>query len=293
MACRSILVPTDFSETSQRAVSLAFALARRIAAQVHLLHVRILVDDRHLDDEQQQELRSLLEQSDEQTREALRPFEDEAPYLEIHRNLVRGVSAAEAITESCTSLRCDLVVMGTHGRRGLQHLLIGSVAEEVVRSSPVPVLTVRPDAASAGSRIRNILVPHDFSDHSAKALALAVGWAETLQARLTLLHVVEPLVYPELYAVDLLPESVRLRVEERAAAALANAAEHLTGVQTRTTVAFGHAAETIVGTAREGHDLVVMGTRGLSTIEHLLLGSVAEQVVRTCPTPVLTVRQEA
>ncbi len=290
MSCHRILVPTDFSETSQRAASVAFELARQLAAEVHLLHVRILLDDPHLNDEQQQELLSLLSRSDEQTRMALRPRAEHASQVVAHSHLVRGVSAAEAISESCTSLACDLVVMGTHGRRGLQHLLIGSVAEEVVRTAPAPVLTVRLDAIT-DHQIRQILVPHDFSQHSEVALAEAARWAALLGARLSLLHVVEPLVYPELYAVDLLPERIRQRVEERAGEAMAAAADELP-VAATATVCSGPAAETIVEAARQGgHDLVVMGTRGLAAIQHLLLGSVAEHVVRTCPVPVLTIRK--
>jgi nucleotide-binding universal stress UspA family protein len=166
------------------------------------------------------------------------------------------------------------------------------VAEQVVRTSSVPVLTVHPEVPVSSLEIRSILVPHDFSDQSAAAVRLAGRWAETLGAALTLIHVVEPVVYPDLYAVDLLPAEMMERLERRSTEALEeSSAELLPGVDARVRVIVGRAADTIVGTAEsDQHDLIIMGTRGLSALEHLLMGSVAEQVVRTSSTPVLTVR---
>jgi len=289
---RRVLVPTDFSPTASRALALASRLARRLDAEVHVLNVNILLDDPHLDEERLEQVQQLLEHGDDKRREALRDADPAEAEVRVTTHLVRGISAAETITESAKELECDLVVMGTHGRRGLRHLLLGSVAEHVVRTASVPVLTVHPDAAPDGLDIRRILVPHDFSEQSAAAVAVAGSWAEALGASLTLLHVVEPVVYPDLYAVDLQPADMMERFERRSAEALeAASAELLDGVETEVRVATGRAADTIVEIAADGpFDLVVMGTRGLSALEHLLLGSVAEQVLRTTSIPVLTVR---
>jgi nucleotide-binding universal stress UspA family protein len=284
-------VATDFSQTGDRAQTVALDLARSIGAEVHLLHVRVLLEDPHLEDENRLELQRLLAIADDSKREAL-----EAPVssseVSVTPHLIRGVSAAEAIVETCSELECNLIVMGTHGRRGLTHLLLGSVAEKVLRTSPVPVLTVRPDASIPASGIRSILVPHDFSEHSDQAIAIAAAWAQRLEARVTLLHAVEPVVYPEFYAVDLLPDEMIGRLRTRSEEALGKAAEQLLpGVDSRTVVKVGRAAVTIVADARpDRHDLVIMGTRGLSALEHLLLGSVAESVLRRCALPLLAVR---
>ena len=289
-----ILIATDFSPTAERAQSLALALGRAFGAQVHLLHVRVLLEDPHLEREEGTELERLLEADEVQRRAALDRVGGDAVEPAIHRHMVRGISAAEAIIESAVDLGCDLVLMGTHGRRGLRKLLVGSVAERVVRTSSVPVLVVRSHVPSPPETIRRILVPFDFSPHSEVAAQTAARWAEALGAGVSLLHVVEPVVYPEFYAVDVLPGQVTDGLQQRSVEALAEAADRLvSGVDCTTTVRVGRAVDVILSAAdAQEHDLVVMGTRGLSGLEHLLLGSVAERVLRRSDVPVLTVHSE-
>jgi nucleotide-binding universal stress UspA family protein len=157
----------------------------------------------------------------------------------------------------------------------------------------MPVLTVRLDAVEPES-IRRILVPYDFSDHSRQALAVATTWATSLGADLTLLHAVEPVVYPDFYAVDVMPGELTKRLLERSRTALSEiAAEHpVEGTEPTVQVVAARAADAVLAAATpDACDLVVMGTRGLSGLEHLLLGSVAESVARRCPVPVLAVRE--
>jgi nucleotide-binding universal stress UspA family protein len=147
-----ILVPTDFSAASEAALEYAVTLADRFGASLHLLHV---VEDpfvggafgselyitsvpamrAHLVDEAAQRLCRILGQED---RERLKATSE-----------VRVGAPAAAIREAAHVQHCDLVVMGTHGRSGMAHLLLGSVAEKVVRHAPCPVLTVRNEAAAA------------------------------------------------------------------------------------------------------------------------------------------------
>jgi nucleotide-binding universal stress UspA family protein len=288
---RRILVATDFSQTGDRAQSAGLLLAQTFDAELHVVHVQELLDDSHLEEEQRVELERLLSSADDQRREAL-----QAPVVEpgvtVHTHLIRGLSAAEAITETCSDLQCDLIVMGTHGRRGLSQLLLGSVAEKVVRTSQVPVLTIRPGALLPADGISRLLVPHDFSEHSEEAVRFAGQWARSLEAEVTLLHVVEPVVYPEFYAVDLLPDEMIARLKARSQEALeAAAAKLLPGVKSHSAVRVGRASDTIVAAAETSvFALVIMGTQGLSAIEHLLLGSVAENVLRRCAVPLLAVR---
>ena len=288
---RRILAATDFSPTAERAQRAALALARKFDAELHVMHVQVLLDDPHLADEQRHEVERLLATTDAEKHLALQAPAEGSPER-VRTHLVRSLNAAEAITETCTDLGCDLITMGTHGRRGLSHLLLGSVAEKVVRTAPVPVLTVRPDARLNESGPAHMLVPHDFSDHSAVAVRLAGDWARELGAEITLLHVVEPVVYPEFYSVDLLPAEMIDRFSERSSEALqAAAGALLPGIEVRTEIRVGRAGDCIVSAADpEVYDLVMMGNRGLSVIEHLLLGSVAESVLRRCAVPLLTVR---
>jgi len=289
---KRILVPTDFSDTAENALDLALDLAGRFAAEVHLLHVRVLLEDPHDEEEYRRELERLMTRQDQKTREVLGNTRDAIPQVVVHPHLVRGLSEAETICETVADLGCDLVVMGTHGRRGLRHLLLGSVAERVVRSCPLPVLTVHPDASGGGLEGGRILVPTDFSDAAVAAISTAASWASALGASVTLLHVIEPVIYPEFYAVDIFPDDMMDRIEERSRHALeALGREHLAGVPWEIEVAVGRATESILEIARSPRfQMVAIASRGLSPIEQLLLGSVADAVVRRCELPVLTVR---
>jgi nucleotide-binding universal stress UspA family protein len=286
-----ILVATDFSTTADRAEKLAFELAAGLGAELHLIHVRVILEDPHMAEEHQLEIERLRSFTDEATEVALAQAGTAERGVSVETHLVRGISAFEAIAETASDLGCDLIVMGTHGRRGIKHLLLGSVAENVVRSARVPVLTVRPDARTAPGGPTRILVPYDFSEPSATAVETAAAWADAFGAELTLLHVVEPVAYPEFYTINVVSDDVLAKLRDRATEALDRAAEELLDDRPADTqVLIGRAADTIVAEAESGgFDLVIMGTRGLSALEHLVLGSVAEAVLRRCPVPLLTI----
>jgi nucleotide-binding universal stress UspA family protein len=288
---KSILNATDFSKTAEHAGDLARELARRFEAEFHLVHVNVILEDPHLEERHRQRLDELVATGDEARRKELENGPNDVPGLEVIPHMVRGLAPAEAIVESASNIASDLIVMGTHGRRGLTHLLLGSVAERVVRTSPVPVLTVRADADIVLEGTPRILVPHDFSDASADAVRRAAAWANALKAEITLLHIVEPVVYPEFYSVDVLSDDLMERLVARSEKALRTASEQLLGgMEAAIRVEVGRAADTIVHQAdRDDFDLVVMATRGLSGLEQVLLGSVAESVLRRCEVPLLAV----
>ena len=288
---RTILAATDFSATADHALDFACRLAKVFGAKVHLVHVRILLEGRQQNQELQEELERLDANHDRQTQQALAKHADQAR-VEVDTHLVRGLSVSESLLETALDLQCDLLVMGTHGRRGLRHLLLGSVAEEIMRTATVPVITVRESANTEERSAGRVLVSHDFSERSSSAVAVAREWALALGSEVTLVHVVEPVVYPEFYAVDVMPDEVLHRIEERSVEAMkATAAEHLQGVGHTLEVVTGRAVDALLDAADPAHfDLVIMGTRGLSGLQHLLLGSVAEGVVRRSRIPVLTVR---
>ena len=255
------------------------------------MHVNVILEDPHLEERHRQQLEEVVATGDEARRRELENGPNGQPGLEVIPHMVRGLAPAEAIVETASNLESDLIVMGTHGRRGISHLLLGSVAERVVRTSAVPVLTVRADADIVLEGTPRILVPHDFSDASVNALGRAAAWATALDAEMTLLHVVEPVVYPEFYSVDVLSDDLMERLVTRSEKALRSVAEELPGnVKSSVMVEVGRAADTIVDQADPEHfDLVVMATRGLSGLEQILLGSVAESVLRRCQVPMLAV----
>jgi nucleotide-binding universal stress UspA family protein len=287
----TILAATDFSDTAERAGDFARELARRFQAQLHLLHVVVMLEDPHIEEEHRHRLEQLVASGDEARRKDLESGSDDHAGPGATPHMVRGLAPAEVIVETASSIGCELIVVGTHGRRGLSHLLLGSVAERVARTSQVPVLTVRGNADIELPEVPQILVPHDFSEASGVAVRSAAAWAQELGAEITLLHVVEPVVYPEFYSVDVLSDDLMERLVERSERALRRAADELLeGLKVRVKVEVGRAANTIIDHADpEQFDVAVMATRGLSGLEHVLLGSVAESVLRRCKVPLLAV----
>jgi len=185
----------------------------------------------------------------------------------------------------------DLVIMPTHGRRGLRRFLLGSTTERVVRRSEVPVLTVRPDDdVTVRYPYRTVLVPTDGSDPAHAALDVGLDVADAAGAAVHLLSVVDVTslgvdVRADIQA-DALEESANELVD--AAAERANAA----GIDPTTAVEFGGSIPRVIRSYVADHDvdLVVVGTHGRTGFDRYVLGSVAESLVRTAPVPVLTAR---
>jgi nucleotide-binding universal stress UspA family protein len=216
---------------------------------------------------------------------------DKAKIKQAHRY---GISTAPEILHYAKDNDVDLIVMGTHGRRGLGHLFLGSVAEEVVRMAHCSVLTIRERKEPLPvEAVERILVPVDFSEHSKRALAYAKELAAAYQTRLQLLHVVEEVIHPAFYrasgpSILALKPDLRTTVEHE----LRNFLKEIKGPEAAADfyVIEGRAAHAIVNFAESYHsDLVVISTHGLTGLVHMLHGSVTEKVVRTAPCPVLTV----
>jgi len=284
-----ILVATDFSPASNRALSLAKKMASHLDAEIHLLHVRVLLDDPSVDSEILDKVEQILTTSEPATQHVLASAGN-IGHTAILTHIERGTAAAPVIIEAITEYNCDLVIMGTHGKRGLKRLLTGSVAQEVVHHSPVPVLTTR--AAKGGASIpHKILAAVDFSETSLVAVDWAANLAEGLDGEVTLLHVFEPLIYPDFYVLES-PIEDREDIKDHCLDSLsAIATERLSKVPSTVAVIHGHVAQSISSYAHDNdHDLVVLATNGLSGLPHAVLGSVAERTVRLSTVPVLTVR---
>ena len=287
---KHILVPIDFSPASDRALALASELAGPFEAELHLLHVRTVVDSLILSPDSLDEVERIFSMSDTRTRETL---ERSAAGIDVptHCHIERGIVPADAIIKATAEHHCDLVIMGTNGRRGLKSLIVGSVAKEVVHRSPVPVLTTREETGRTFPP-QKILVAYDSSEDSLQAVLLAAEWAKLLPAEITLIHAMEPVTYPDFYAHYTLREVHLKRLGQRCHEALTEVAmAHLGAVTHDTTVIYAQAANGISEYASEhDFDLVVLATRGHSGIAHALFGSVAERVTQLSEVPVLTVR---
>jgi nucleotide-binding universal stress UspA family protein/CBS domain-containing protein len=147
----TILVPVDFDENSKTALDLAKQLAAATDAAVHLMHViAILLAPG--------EAASVIVTREDEVKAALEKIAKEQLGGVRHEVHIRSGDTARAIAESARDLRADLIIMPTHGRRGLPRFFLGSVAERVVREAPCPVLTVRPLAEDDGSSVGKVML---------------------------------------------------------------------------------------------------------------------------------------
>ena len=301
-----ILIAIDGSKVGDRGLEEGIRMAASTKANVRLVHVltsvgadgyvpianHAVVSYENLIDELRAAGRKVL---DEATARALQAgVICEAKLLQT----VDG-GAAKTIVKEARDWPADLIVMGTHGRRGLRRLALGSDAETVLRTAPAPLLLVRDLAKRAGDRAggyAKILVPVDGSDASKRGLREAARIASASRATLRLLHVVNELIVGPEYLPLLRYEGFLASLREEANAILSDAsvAAREVGAACETVVleTLGEeAAQSIVRQAQEWEaDLIVMGTHGRRGLRRLALGSDAETVLRHSPAPLLLVR---
>lgn len=293
LSIRRVLFPTDFSDGALRAFPQAVYLANWHDAELHIVHVTVPSGGPNKTlPVSQGTLGQWLKTSGVERKKS--SWADLDRLTIVQKRIESGVPA-EQLVGYVDDEDIDLVVMGTHGRRGLRRTMLGSVTEEVVRKASCPVLTVRTEAAEApGRTVRRILVPIDFSAASETAVQYANEIAQTYGAELHLLHVVEEVVYPAPYGV----EPARLPTQEivsRVEKTLGDMAREGIGyehVQISATV--GYAPSTILDYVEENDvDLIVIATHGRTGLDRMLLGSVAERVIRRSSAPVFVVKPEA
>ncbi len=200
-------------------------------------------------------------------------------------------TVSEAILSFSEKESVDLIVMGTHGRQGVDHLTMGSVAEKVLRKARCPVLAVRRPAhdfvilghEQDPVQLHRILFCTDFSEHSDRALSYAISLAMEYNAELTLLHVLEHLPDPN----DL--ETETEKIIQRLEAPIPSEARNWCTIKSVARV--GRPYQEIIQLALEAHtDLVIMGVRGRSALDLALFGSTTHRVLQLGPCPVLAVR---
>lgn len=288
-AMKRILFPTDLSESADHAMRQAVELAVQLQARLDVFHVVTLhaADPGGLKDSLEDYLKKLEEEVFADLSERSDVIKRRGVSVDV--SVERSVAAWEAIVDKAEAIGADLIVMGTHGRTGVGKLLLGSVAEQVVQHAGCNVVTVGKDAkvAEGTAGFDPILVPVDFADYSEKAIEVAKQIV-TKDGKLVVQHVVSTPIHPSFYAggvtqmFELDPELPN-RIREQLAKLYDGPGELV--------VTEGTPAEEILKTADE-HDvqMIVMGTRGLSGLDHVLLGSVTERVMRKAKVPVLAVK---
>lgn len=290
-----IICPVDFSESSQRALAYAMAVARWYEAEPTILHVVPTFEPMQVRGDLGQPIQLVTPPTREEVLEEMRRALGTLP--------PRATPVADAgdpqtvILDRALTEKADLIVMGTHGRRGFKRLLLGSVTEAVLRESPCPVITVPPHASARVSeavKFSRILCAIDFSPSSLQALGFALDLARQARGRVTLLHAIEwlPEHEPRTSAHFNVPEYrnyMSRDAREQLRALVAQESPSLVDVDD--VVVFGRAYREILRNAEEKPaDLIVMGAEGHGGIGHAIFGSTTQQVVRGAPCPVLTVR---
>lgn len=306
---RSILVPLDGSPLAETALPVARDLAIRTGAALEVVSAfpssmdvlrrsGVPVVDPRFEHEQAADIQQYSAHLEKR-------LAAETPQLPLRVAAIEGIPA-DVIVERARSQHHDLIVMTTHGRSGLSRAWLGSVADRVVRESPVPVLVLREGlrgVTAHTAQFGEVLVPVDFA-HEALALAPHASTLAGVDGRIHLFHaVVTPRLLPppsqyELMAGEGVPTHPAtlspVATREAAAQRMADIATDLSarGVRTTSAVATHHSAEEAIleYAAAEHIGLIVMGTHGRGVMERLLLGSVADKVLRGANVPVLLAR---
>jgi nucleotide-binding universal stress UspA family protein len=301
---RQILCPIDFSDHSRRALDHAIAIARWYEATVTVLNVFSPAPVAAMGPGPMVFEPIVLTPVDrDQLLADVKAFAqaESAPGITIDA-VVREGNTAREVLEQAAIMKADLLVIGTHGRSGFERLLLGSVAEKVLRKATCPVLTVpthSPDAVPAGPILyKRILCPVDFSDASLNALKYATSMAQEADGQLTVLHVVAhefenaddmAIVADAGMTIGSFVKQREEALRRRLQQAVATAPEFCS-VESLMTHGKPWREVLRIATERQS-DLIVMGVQGRGAADLLFFGSTTQHVVREALCPVLTLRR--
>jgi len=301
LSVKNVLSATDFSSTSEASLPYATAICRRFGSTLHMVHVlsetSLLMMTGGVD---YVSMGTIYEDAYAEAKERLDQISGHIEGLP-HRNYVRHGQVWKSLRGIIAENEVELIVVGTHGRTGLGKLLLGSVAEDILRHAPCPVLTVGPkvsgraklpefttrgrDLAPAELELRQILFATNFASNASPVAQDAASLAEEFRARLTLMHVMEdytrlgsdqaPIEESLLRLRDLIPKKAQLQYIPE------------------TLLDFGRAPERILKAAAEREaDMIILGARSAPEIGTTHLPwSTAHHVIAQARCPVLTIRQ--
>lgn len=277
IAVKKILVPVDFTATSENAVNAAISIAKVIKAEIILLHVLDINRDQF----------SLVSNSPsvspkilEITRMVKARLEEMTMSLKREHGIKADATVqnghvhTEVISFSKKS-KSNLIVMGTHGVSGYKELFIGSTAQRVVTLSDIPVLTIQKSPGKGG--FKNILIPIDDSLHSRQKVNLAMILADAFKAKIHLVGLPQSKEKIELKRINIKLESVEKIIKAD-------------GLSFVTTIVHGaNMAKTAINYATKNKcDLIVINTGHESKLTGIFLGAFAQQIVNHSKIPVLS-----
>ncbi|WP_254862968.1 universal stress protein [Halovivax gelatinilyticus] len=275
---RDLLITTDGSDVATTAAGYGLAIANRVDATAHVVSVVEAGHDASLE--------SVPSSARREADRAVESIVADAEEIGVTtRSTVLAGRPGHRLLTYADEREIDLIACGTTGRTGMRRLLVGSVATEIIRGARQPVLSVGPAVATVGSSFDSILVATDGRPGVDDAVDHAISFAETYDATLHALYVVDE-TRPHLQVIrdefQRIGEESTTTIDERASAV---------GVETVRAIEAGVPAETIVEYAnRIDSDLIVVGTESRAGLERFVIGSVSQHVVHDAGRPVLTVR---
>lgn len=280
---KKILCPVDFFPASDAAVNYAAGLASIYDAEIHLLHVIVPVVTGGF--EYSIDASAIMKSMEEgATREINKLVATVKATGVFVKSEVRVGDVYDTIKSTIEAVKPDMIVMGTHGRRGVERWFLGSTTEKLMRHSPVPLVTISAtgERSFEAPRFRRILVTTDFSDGTPDALAQAFSVAQENESHITLMHVLEDDLSGKHRSS--LVDGVLKRLDDMVPAEAKNWCDVVTRVES------GVPYRMILRMLEdEKADLLVMNIHGKGMIDRALLGSTAERVVRVSPCPVMLI----
>jgi nucleotide-binding universal stress UspA family protein len=282
----NILVAFDGSEFSKAALMSALIWVRRHGGRLFLVHA-VYFDEQELKiaPEQREKRLKLGKEMCYETKEAV----SSQLGKELESLICEG-EPYDVIVDIAKAQNADLITMGTHGRKGLKKLFMGSVTSRVIVSSSCDVLVVKKTLSENSGRYKSILLSFDGSGLSKKALNRACELSKIENAEITALYVIPP--YEEL--IDIFPTNLikgNLMDDARNIVEKAKKLALDKGVSIKAEIAEGGIADEIIDAAgKRGTDLIISGTHGWKGIDKAIIGSVIENVIVNVSCPVLVVK---
>jgi nucleotide-binding universal stress UspA family protein len=295
---QSIVLPLDGSELAEQAIPIAQAIAERARAKLKLVLVHepnVLMEPGPV----YAKVELAMQKADREYLKSVAARIRERLGRAISSAVIQGIPVAQSLSTYARELQADLVIMTTHGRGGVRRAWLGSVTDQMIRSSEIPILVIRPSeegAAKPPTELTEILVALDGSPLAEAALEPATALARLWDAEISLVQVVRPvtltgphLVFPSGYS-----DQVTAVRRESAQDYIRDVAERLreSGVKANGVAVIGGAVpQTLIDLgAPERVSLTVVATNGRGGTKRLVLGSVADKLVRGAKVPVLVVR---
>jgi len=292
---RRILCATDLSESSSVVIEYGSAIANAFEGRLYgayVVEIPVPAAPAAAQALSTDQILEIAEAGREKLSEMLAGKADETEAI------VRHGPAAEALADLAAELRVDLAVTATKGLSGLRRLVLGSVTERLIRIVSCPLLIVSVKESAAGRspggtwHPNRILVGCDFSPDSNRALETAFSLAQEFEAALHLVHVIEPFAYRDMLLPETFTADLKERIEPEMRLRLAEVVPEDAGAwcSIQNACLSGRPHDELLRYARRHQiDLIVLGVRGRSLVETLMLGSTTDRVIRQAACPVLSV----